>query len=382
MNVAGENDTIGRSIPLPSVRAEQFAWAQKRWADHATVWPKSPPKLAPLTVITHVLFALFLVVAVGGIALYLGEYLAAPATQLGKQLILGAITADLVIVLIAVTLARLNTAVSVAGFVFLFFAVSAILGLAAGGVAVFLNPDLASEFTTIPQWGNLNLLLAGVVFVVLAIVVWTKVNTQVSSFAHWRANVVTASRTVFPNGQRERYFAGEPVVLNENSGELERRLAVAERLSTPLLEQLLLMPGVTIVHGISIPGSRTAHVGHAVVAGNHVAFIDSLLWAPGQYVLDAWDRVVRDGKIDELINVTTAIAAQRHAADRPQLAIRSWAVVHRLADAPLTIATDPQNAVRLVTPEEMLREVGEWLAPVGDQIDTFALQFAVNSRLK
>lgn len=382
MNVVGENSTIGRSIPVPFVRTEQFSWAQKRWADQPTLWPKSPPRLPPLTAATHVLFVLFLVAALGGIALYLVEYLAASSTDANRQLILGSISAELVIVVIAVTLARLNTAVPVARFMFLFFAVSAILGLATGGIVVFLNPHLAPEFTTIPQLDNLELLVAGVVFVALAIVVWTIVNTQVSGFAHWRANVVTASQTVFPNGQRERHFAGEPVVLHENSGELERRLAVAERLSTPLLEQLLRMPGVTIVQGISIPGSRTAHVGHAVVAGSQIAFIDSLLWAPGQYVLDAWGRVVRDGKIDEHINVTTAIAAERHSADRPQLTIRSWAVVHRLADAPLTVATDPQNTVRLVSPEELLREVGEWLAPVGEQIDTFALQFVVNSRLK
>ncbi|MGV8858152.1 hypothetical protein [Rhodoglobus sp.] len=382
MNFIGGNSTIGRSIPVPNVRAEQFDWAQKRWPDQATVWPKSPPTFAPLTVITHVLFALFLVVAVGSVAIFLVEYLGAPAADANRQLVLGTIVADLVIVLIAITLARLNLAVGVARFIFLFFAVTAILGLVSAGLAVVLDSDLASEFMTIPQLATLPLLITGAVFVGLAIVVWMKLNTQVSSFAHWRGNVVAASKTVFPQGQRERTFAGEPVMIDENSGELERRLAVAESLSAPLLEQLLRMPGVTIVQGISIPGSRTAHVGHAVVAGNHVAFIDSLLWAPGQYVLDVWGRVVRDGKIDEHINVTTAIAAERHAADRPQLTIRSWAVVHRLADAPLTIATEPQNAVRLVTPEELLREVGDWLAPVGEQIDTFALQFAVNSRLK
>ncbi|MGV8852895.1 MAG: hypothetical protein ACOH1M_10065 [Rhodoglobus sp.] len=382
MNSVGENSTIGRSIPVPIVRADQFGWAQKRWADQPTVWPQSPPTFAPLTAATHVVFVLFLVSAVGGIALYLLEYLAASAADAGRQLLLGAITADLVIVLIAVTLARLSVAVPVARLMFLFFAVTATLGVVSAGLAVVQDQDVASEFTTIPQFANLPLLIAGVVFVGLAIVVWVKLNAQVRSFAHWRGNVVTARKTVFPGGQRERQFTGEPLVIDENSGELERRLAVAERLSAPLLEQLLRMPGVTIVHGLSIPGSRTAHVGHAVVAGNQIAFIDSLLWAPGEYVLDAWGRVVRDGKIDELINVTTAIAAQRHAADRPQLTIRSWAVVHRLADAPLTIVTDPQNTVRLVTPEELLREVGEWLAPVGEQIDTFALQFAVNSRLK
>ncbi|EAR25864.1 hypothetical protein A20C1_08288 [marine actinobacterium PHSC20C1] len=382
MNNAGDTGTVGQSIPVPNVRAGQFEWAQRRWANQATVWPKSPPRFAPLTVMTHVLFALFLLVALAGVAAYLFEYIGAPVADLSRQLVLGAIAADLVLVVIAVTLCRVNIATGLARILFLFFAVTAILGLAYGGVVLALNNNLASEFTTIPYLANLPLLIAGALFVVLAIVVWSRLNTQVSSFAHWRRNIMTAAQTVFPGGLRERYFAGEPLVLNENSGELERRLAVAERLSTPLLEQLLVMPGVTLVGGLELPGSRTSHVGHAVVAGSQIALIDSVLWMPGQYVLDAWGRVVRDGKIDEHINVTTAIAAQRYSADRPQLKIRSWAVVHRLADAPLTIATEPQNAVRLVTPEDLLREVGEWLAPVGEQIDTFALQFAVNSRLK
>ena len=80
--------------------------------------------------------------------------------------------------------------------------------------------------------------------------------------------------------------------------------------------------------------------------------------------------------------MTTALAAKRLTEDRPQLISRSWAVVHRLADAPLTIATAPQNSVHVVSPEDLLREVGEWLAPVGEQVDAFALQFAINSRLK
>ncbi|WP_341953098.1 hypothetical protein [Salinibacterium sp. TMP30] len=382
MNIAGAKSTVGQSIPVPIVRSEQFGWAQKRWADQPTVWPKSPPRIAPLTAITHVLLALFLIVAVAGIAVYLLEYLAASSADANWQLVLGAIAAELVIALIAVGLARINLAIGVARVMFLLFAVTALIGLVVGGVLVFMNQSSASDFTTIPQLSNLPLLIVGAVFVALAIAVWIKLNTQVSSFAHWRGNVATANQTVFPDGQRERYFAGAHVVLNEHSGELERRLAVAERLSAPLLEQLLRMPGVTIVQGIAFPGSRTAHVGHAVIAGNQIAFIDSLLWAPGQYVLDAWGCVVRDGKIDEHINVTTAIAAERYTADRPQLTIRSWAVVHRLVDAPLTVATDPQNAVRLVTPDDLLREVGEWLAPVGEQIDTFVLQFAVNSHVK
>lgn len=382
MNNAWGNGTLGQSIPVPVVHSDQFGWARNQWADQPVVWPKSPPRVAPLTVTTHVLLGLFLIVGLAGVILYLIEYLEASAVDSNRQLVLGAIVGDLAIALIAATLARFNFAVGFARVLFLFFAVTAVLGLACGVLVIVRDHDRAFEFGTIPQLANLPLLIAGAVFVVLAIVVWRSLITQVSSFAHWRGNVLTALNTVFPHGRRERVFASEPVMIDENSGELERRLAVAERLTAPLLEQLLRMPGVTIVQGIEVPGSRTTHVGHAVVAGNQIAFIDSLLWAPGEYVLDAWGRVVRDGKIDEHINVTTALAAKRLTEDRPQLISRSWSVVHRLADAPLTIATAPQNSVHVVSPEDLLREVGEWLAPVGEQVDAFALQFAINSRLK
>ncbi|MEL0625818.1 hypothetical protein V6245_02535 [Salinibacterium amurskyense] len=382
MNNAGGNSALGQRIPVPTVRAETFGWAQKLWASSPAVWPKTPPKVAPLTLATHLLFALFLIAALVGATVYFFEYLATSATEMNRQLIVGVIAAELVIAVVAVTLARFNLAVGAARFFFLFFVVSAALAVLGTVLAIVFDQELAFAYSTIPQLANVPSLAVAAVFVALSIVVWVKITTQVSSFAHWRSNVLTAMRTVFPNGQRERHFAGEPIMIDENSGELERRLAVAERLTAPLLEQLIRMPGVTIVQGLEVPGSRTAHVGHAVIAGNQIAFIDSLLWAPGDYVLDAWGRVVRDGKIDEHINVTTAIAAQRLAADRPQLVTKSWAVVHRLADAPLTIASDPNNAVRLVSPEELIREVGDWLAPVGEQLDVFALQFAVNSRLK
>ncbi|MBH0008272.1 hypothetical protein [Salinibacterium sp. SWN1162] len=379
---AGGSSALGQQIPVPMVRTETLSWAQKSWASSSTIWPTIPPKVAPLTVATHVLFALFLVVALVGASTYFFEYLATSATELNRQLVVGVIAAQLVIAVAAVTMARFNLAVGAARLFFLFFVVSAVLAAITTVLAIVFDPELAFAFSTIPQLANLPSLVVAAVFVALSIVVWVKITDQVSSFTRWRSTVLTAMGAVFPHGQRERHFASAPVMVDANSGELERRLAVAERLTAPLLEQLIRMPAVTVVQGLEVPGSRTAHVGHAVVAGNQVAFIDSLLWAPGEYALDAWGRVVRDGKIDEHINVTTAIAEQRLAADRPQLVTKSWAVVHRLADAPLTIACEPNNAVRLVTPEELLREVGEWLAPVGEQLDVFALQFAVNSRLK
>ena len=381
MESLGTAIPVGNSIPVPNVRSDNFAWARSTWPSEATVWPPRPQRFAPLTIATHVLFSLFLVASLAGILLFLTEFIAVPDSEPTRQLVLGIIAAEIIVVVYLILLRRINIAPPVSRLLLVIFVTSAIGFLILGVVLVQTSTEVL-ESAIIPQVADLTLIVALGIFVLLAMVVSSKINGQVSGFAYWRTSVMIARKTAFPRGQRLRRFFSEPAVLGEHSSELERRLAIAEQLTDPLLEQLLVMPGVTVVKGIVFPGERTAHVGHALVAGNHIALIDSFLWAPGVYFLDAWNRVVRDHKVDEDINVSTSVAARRYADERPQLNIRSWAVVHPIVDGPVSVDAHPQSEVRLVTPEELLREVGEWVAPVGEHIDTFALQFLINSRLK
>lgn len=374
-------DPAGSSIPVPTVRSDNFAWARAKWATQATVWPTRPPRLAPLTFATHLMFALFVLAALAGIALFLAEYLSVPSGEIVRKALLGIVVAELVIVLYAVLLRRINIAAAVSRLLLVIFVPSFGGLLVLCAVAARAVPE-ATEYVILPMVPMAAVLSGLGAFMLLAIVVSSKINNQVSGFGRWRASVLISQQAVFPDAQRVRSFANTPEAIGAYSGELQRRLAVAEQLTDPLLEQLLVMPGVTIVKGIQFPGERTAHVGHAVVSGNQIALIDSFLWAPGVYVLDAWGRVVRDHKVDEDINISTAIAAQRYAADRPQLNFRSWAVAHCLTDSTMSVDAHPQSEVRLVSPEGLLGEVGDWLAPVGEQVDTFALQFLVNARRK
>jgi hypothetical protein len=184
-----------------------------------------------------------------------------------------------------------------------------------------------------------------------------------------------------PNGRWER-VTGEPGgVLRPNASTLERRTAIAEQLTAPLLSELLRMPGVAIVHRIQFPGSATAHIGHAVVAGGRIALIDSVLWEPADYRLDNWGRVLRNGALDESIAIALPIAADRFTAALPYAPIESWVVVHRLTDGQLTASSDDNTKVRIVTPDALLREVGDWLSEEGDRVDVFAHEFVLRHRL-
>lgn len=59
--------------------------------------------------------------------------------------------------------------------------------------------------------------------------------------------------------------------------------AEGEKSTAKLLELLLAIPGTTVFHGLSFPGSRNADVDHAVVHGNQVILVDSKQFRDGLY---------------------------------------------------------------------------------------------------
>ena len=102
-----------------------------------------------------------------------------------------------------------------------------------------------------------------------------------------------------------------------------------------------------------------------------------MLWQPGDYRLDKWDRALRDGAIDEGVTVALPTAAERFKAASPHAPIESWIVAHRLSDGPLTAVSEEGTKVRLVTPDALLREVGDWHSEEGDQINLFTQEFVL-----
>jgi hypothetical protein len=380
MNDAGGNSTVGHSIPVPVVRSGGFAWAQKRWPEIPTLKYGPPPLITKLPVALHLLIALFVLAALASAVVYAIEFFARADMDPLPSAVLGLTPLAATAGVLAVGLRRIDLASGLSSLLFASFAIVLSLGSFFMSIPALVWPDGPSGMFTAFEVHNLIVLVANLIVLALGATTWRILDRRVSHFAALRDGYMSAFRTANPDGRRQRKFARSHTNLDDDSRKLERRVAVAERRTAPLLEQLLLMPGVAIIEGLHFPGVPNAHVGHAIVASNQIALIDSYLWLPGEYHMDSWGRVLRDGKIDENIDVKTGVAAERYAFNRPSLEIRAWAVVHCLTDGELAISCDPGNEMHLVSADDMLEQVGDWLAPVGEIVDLFPLQFAVDSR--
>jgi hypothetical protein len=380
MNDAGGNSTVGHSIPVPVVRTGDFAWAQKQWPEIPVLKYGPPPLITKLPVALHVLIALFVLAALASAVVYAIEFFARVGVEPMSRAVLGLLPLASMAGVLAIGLRRFDLANGVSKTLFALFAIVLSLGSFLLGIFAFAWPGGPSEMFIAFEFQNWVVLVAQLTVLTLGAWTWRLLVEQIGRFSLHRDHYLSARETAFPGGQRQRNFAKASSNLDYESGKLERRVAVAERLTAPLLDQLLLMPGISIIEGLHFPGVSKAHVGHAIVASNRIALIDSYLWLPGEYHMDSWGRVLRDGKIDENIDVITEVAAERYAEGRPSLEIRAWAVVHCLTDGELAISCDPSNEMHLVSADDMLEQVGDWLAPVGEIVDLFPLQFAVDSR--
>lgn len=163
------------------------------------------------------------------------------------------------------------------------------------------------------------------------------------------------------------------------------RRQYAEQLIGPTLDALERIPGVRIVHGLRLPdGDETiSTVSHAVLCGRRLALIDDRLWHPGTYGLDARGHVVRNGEpgsvpLDEFPHRVTRF--RETFAEVAQ--VRGWLAI--TPDGPGEFAVDNSRTwqhVRLASPESLLREVGEWLAVEGEQLDRLLLRDVLELRV-
>lgn len=374
-------DPIVQAIPIPVVRTDLFEWRRHTWPSEPD-WPANPPRIPPLSVVAHLLFGAFVIVFTSTIVVLAAQLATEPAPYPADKMVLTFSLVAASVSAVALLLRRLGVAEGLSRVMFLAFSVATVGALVLTAGLVFLTPTTTMEdFGLIPflsNWQTYGIAIAGTM---LAILVWFLVNAEVRSFDEFRTSFARAQARVMPSGRWER-ITGEPGgVLRPDASTLERRTTIAEQLTAPLLSELLRMPGVAIVHRIQFPGSATAHIGHAVVAGGRIAIIDSVLWEPADYRLDDWGRVLRNGTLDEGISIALPIAADRFTSALPYVPIESWVVVHRLTDGPLTASSDDNSKVQLVTPDALLREVGNWLSEEGDQVNLYAQEFVLRHRL-
>jgi hypothetical protein len=383
---AGLSD--GQEIPMPAIRPITYEWRKRSWPALAEAWPPPMPWLPALRGSSNLLFAGFLslaIVAIVGLLLQLPS-VSADVGVWKTPLVMLAI-AEAGLATIGILLRRLGVAEGVARLIFLVFVLSTVGGLAIIGSVLFSSPPVLDETARwLPVLANAQCFFIAVSYEVLAIVVWALVSVDVRAHRQLRASIAAARSSVLTGNQWRRVTGtpGATLLTTGVSGDtkLLRRTAIAEQLTVPLLNELLVIPGTAIVHRVRFPGSETEHVGHVVVGGGLIALIDSVLWEPGGYETDKWGRVIRNGSISENNTMSLPVAVERYAAAMPDAPIRGWVVVHALTQGELTANNQDNDAlVRIATPDSMLREVGDWLATEGTSMNVFALRFALSQRL-
>ena len=156
---------------------------------------------------------------------------------------------------------------------------------------------------------------------------------------------------------------------------------LGEQITASLLDELLVIPSVHIIHGLRFPGAHSADIDHVVVAGNRIALIDSKLWKPGQYELDTYNRILESGVMDATRGTHHSTAVTRMATIMTDCEVRGWIVVHPVDDRPFSARTaDPAATTRLVTADDLLREVGDWLVGTGGWTSLFVVRDLIAQR--
>ena len=373
----------GDSIPLPSIDRRGHSWRNLPWQDEPDVWPATPPRRPVLRRAVAAWLVVFAAASVACAVVLVLQHGALDVAEVALETVVALCALiGIGLAFTGVFLRRYDRVEALGRLLFLMFAVSAW-----GAVAVFVVAVVLPNWTAgLPLAPGLNVLevIVGLGYLTLASGVWVAVNADVRERRRVRASILEVRGELDQLHARTLGIPGASLV--ESDGNVTRDLrreVVAEQLTAPLLQEFLAMPGVGVIHRVAFPGSPSSHVSHAVISGERIALIDSVLWEPGDYLLDRFDRVVRDGGLSESHSIRLSIALQRYLEAMPLLQMRAWVVVHPLRSEGIVLANeDDGSGVRLVTADEMMREVGDWLGEQGNTIHLYALRFLRGQRKK
>ncbi|WP_199441862.1 J domain-containing protein [Umezawaea beigongshangensis] len=149
----------------------------------------------------------------------------------------------------------------------------------------------------------------------------------------------------------------------------------AERLTADLLGQYLTrLPGVRIFHGLSWPGSVFADVDHAVLCGSRLVLVESKTWLPGHYSGDEDGEVWRNGHPFRGGSVRIAEGVEVFEELLPHLEVRGALLIYPSRAGDVTTDGDVDGPAPPMTPEQFVREIGEWLAADPATVDREALR--------
>lgn len=342
-------------VPAPHVDVRRFAWYRRDWHPHPEVFPRvdvpAPTWREAATVGPFVLAAVGVVLWQVWVGLGWMWWLsgAALAVLAGVWVVLRGVGRR-------VNLARWLFRLSIAG-----FALAAASAFLRAMLLVFAG-ERAWRFAVC---GGILLVAA-----CLAVAAWWGLEPRAQRLARERILVDIATSTAPGLGERVFGQAG--------AAAKSQRRQVAGRLIGGELDKLLHIPGVRIVHDVRLPDADAgvATLSHAVVAGRRVALIDDRLWPAGAYSLNVQGHLRRDGEPLDAADATAPIDEfplrlahfTETFAQAPQ--VRGWLVV--VPDGPGQVRVDNARTwkhVRLATCESLLREVGDWLAAEGEQVD-------------
>ncbi|QUH06331.1 DnaJ domain-containing protein [Saccharopolyspora erythraea] len=213
-----------------------------------------------------------------------------------------------------------------------------VLGLL-GGWTLLLLAGLAVELDAVLMAVWLSLLVAAGVVVLLLL-----------------RRFVDARRTdrLFAAEFRGRKVFGKP----DDQHDAPPKQLTAELLATYLTR----LPGVRIFHGLAWPESVFADVDHAVLCGRRLVLIESKRWLPGHYNADEDGGLWRNGHPFRGGGTRLPEGVAAFADLVPDIEVRGALVVYPSRAGEVTTGEQPDAAAAPLTPEQFVREIGEWLA--------------------
>lgn len=153
---------------------------------------------------------------------------------------------------------------------------------------------------------------------------------------------------------------------------------IAEQLTAQVLAKYLTrLPGARIFHGLAWPGSVFADVDHAVLCGRRLVLIESKLWLPGHYAADpdVDGELWRNGHPFRGGHTRLPEGIEAYRELLPDVEVRGALLIYPSRAGQVTTG-EPDDAVAPpMTPDQLVVDIGAWLAEDASTIDRDAFSF-------
>lgn len=378
-------------IPTPDTDVRKMAWFRTAWPATPTLWPARTAKLPELrpgelaAVIAHVVVLLGATLA---LALPMSPARLTAPDLINKQPGSLVWPVPVAYCLLGVTWLTLRLRVRRPGLAWTLLLT--LMPLAIVSALVVCAIGLVSLIATLGHTDSVTLFLQSLCYAATAVTMFiasVKLKHRAKLAERERLLVKLAEEALPGESSLTRVWGqpGQTVLggVGLYPGVNPMRAILAQREVGRALEQLARMPGVRIVHGLDAPGRASGSVPHAVIAGRRIALIDAQLVAPGRYAIDRKGRMTRDGVVFPTTATEFPHAVERyHELFGEGVQLRGWITVLAEREGEITVDNAlTWERVRLATCQSMLREVGDWLAAEGEQVDRLLVRDLLRHRL-